>query len=1558
MKLDTETNTAKLSAQEKIALLKKQLSEKANKEKITYALSYGQKALYFLYMNSPESPAYNVAFTVRIISKPDTEALKKTFQKLINRHPSLRTNYKLADGIPVQEVSGYKSVSFEITDVSKLNDQQLKALVKKTNEIPFDLENDDLIKVYLFKASDENYVMLISMHHIVSDGWSIGIMFDEIKELYEAECDGKQITLPPLSMNYSDYVKAQQDFIQGNEGAQQLDHWKNELSGGLPVLNLPEDHQRPQIQTYNGATEYFTLRKDLIDKLKKLSQSEGTTLFATLLSAYQIFLHRYTGQEDVITGIPTAGRKTEFEKITGYFINPVSIRTDSSDDPLLKNFIGKVKKKILNGISNQDYPFPLLVEKMLQKRDPTRSPVFQTFFGLQKVQHNDVMQEMLVPNNTGEKVLWGKLTLEAYDISQQEGQFDLTVEFVEGKRIFSCAFKYNKDLFERDTIIRMTGHFTNLLEDIADNPGKRISQLEILSAKEKNLMLNEWNKTDFTFENFRCVHKLIEEQTIKTPDATAVVFKDQKLTYDELNKSANRLANYLIKHGVTKETFVGLCIERSPEMIIAILAVLKTGAAYIPIDTSYPQSRIEFMISDSKAGVIISQESVKDNLPPGISKTIFIDKDRKKISNENDSNIDADVSLNEVAYVIYTSGSTGTPKGVMIEHKSLSNHMMWMTHRFGFDSTDSVLQKTPFSFDASVWEFYLPLITGGKLVIAKPEGHMDISYLIDTIIKNNITTIQLVPTLLRMLLDENGIENCTSLKAVFCGGEALTYELKEKLFDKLDVKFYNFYGPTEVTIDSVYYECKKEDNNIPIGKPVYNTQAYIVDKFLNPVPIGVAGELLLGGIDVGRGYLNNKELTDDKFIKDIFRKRDTKLYKTGDLVKYRSDGNIDYLGRVDRQVKLRGYRIELEEIESKLTQNDAVKNCAVIVREDKPGSQKLVAYIVNDDKGKLSLNELKNDLRKSLPEYMIPNAFVFLDKIPMLPNGKTDRSSLPVPDAPALSDDNFAEAKLPVEKILSDIWKQILGLEKIGINDNFFELGGDSIISIQIISKANQSGIKITPKQIFQYQTIAELSLVAELVKEQNSDQGMVTGELPLTPVQHWFFERDLPEPQHYNHSVLLKVPKGLNSIYLKDALKEIISHHDALRLTFKIEDGKYSQFNAGISEDIPFYTEEAQDNDSLQSIIQKYQTSIDLSKAPLIKVVLFKIKDSEVDRLLIIVHHLCIDGISWRILLEDLYNVYISLNAGKKFKLSAKTDSFKDWSIRINELADTDGINNEKDHLLSLSNFNFKDIPLDIENGKKLNTIDSAETIRIDIEEALTQSLLKEVPKAYNTQINDILLAALSMAYAEWSCEKRMLISLEGHGREEIFETSDVSRTIGWFTSMFPVMLEVSDKNDAGELIKSTKEKLRSIPSNGIGFGMLRYNCSDDKIRNDIKNINIPEIIFNYLGQFSESIATGSDWKFGKDAIILDQNKQGQRSHLMEINAMIIDNKLKMEFTYSKNFHKEETIITFANLYKNSLIRIIQHCTETDSGGFTPSDFSAAGLDQQELDNLLSNLN
>ena len=1546
------------------------MSEKANKENKIFPLSYGQQALYFLNLNSPESSAYNVAFTARILSHLNTDSLRKSFQRLLNKHQILRTTYFLKDGRPVQEIHGYQEIFFDVINCEGLSDTEVS---KKVNDIygkPFDLEIGPVFKIYLFKISTGNNILLINMHHICSDGWSIGIMLNELKDFYSAENGETNINFHNNNFEYSDFIKYQRELVDSEKGEDYWKYWQNELSGELSVLSLPTDKPRPPIQSFKGKTVYFYLDNELVNSIKNFSKKEGTTLFVTLHTVFQILLHKYSGQNEIIIGSPTAGRNnSDFQNIVGYFINPVSIKGNFTDDITFKNFLKQIKQKVLGAMSNQDFPFPVIVERLLKKRDASRLPVFQTFFGLQKVTGDNHIQEILVPGNKDVKVQWGKLLLEPYQLSQQEGQFDLLLEFFEGEKLFTGVLKYNSEIFEEDRIVKMSCHLKTLLKEITKDPEKIISEYKIISNDEENQIINDWNSTEEIYDTTKLIHELFTDKAYTTPDKTAAEIGNIKLTYKELDDLSNQLANYLIKNGVKPDTLVGIFIERSLEMIISLLGIMKAGGAYVPIDPSYPKERIEYMAEDSQVKIILTSKESSVNLPETNTKIICTDINDNEFINESVNNPLIKILPENLAYMIYTSGSTGKPKGAMNTHGAILNRLLWMKNYLNINADENIIQKTTFSFDVSVWEFFLPLISGAKLVFAKPEGQKDTDYLVDEIINKNITLMHFVPSMLQVFLENENAAKCNSLKKVICSGEELTMNLQKTFFDKFkNTELHNLYGPTEAAVDVTYWKCDKESklNFIPIGKPVANTQIYILDSQLNIQPVGIPGELYIGGVQVGKGYYNRIELSSEKFIKDIFSKDENdKLYKTGDLVRYMNDGNIEYLGRIDNQIKIRGFRIELGEIEFALNNYTGIKEAIVIAKEIKKGDKRLISFIVSEKGKEVSVNDIRNFLKIKLPEYMIPSQIILLDELPLSLNGKVDRNKL---SAYEFSRDElqteYKEATVPVEEILVRIWKNILAVDKIGVNDNFFELGGDSIISIQIISQAIQNGLRITPKQIFQYQTIAELASVVEYSAPVILNQNEVTGDISLTPVQHWFFEYTFENPDKFNHSVLLKVPSGLNENALEETMSMILKHHDALRLRFVKEEKIWKQNNSEFKKENIFSVKDfSQIKDSsileteINLNISENQESLSLKNGPLIKSILYKLGTDE-DRLLIIVHHICIDGISWRILLEDIYKCYTSISKREVVKLPSKTTSFKEWSNSLRIFADSDKLKSEKQYWELTEKIIADELPKDISSDKSLNTAESADTLMLEFDEEKTDSLLKDIPNVYKTKINDILLSALVLAVDKWSGIQKIKINLEGHGREVLTDSKDISRTIGWFTAIYPVILNSENKNDLGELIKTVKEDLRKIPENGTGYGILKYLSENAKIKNKFKDSSEPEIIFNYLGQINEAIVNGADWKFGKEPIILSQNKNDIRKHFIEINSFIMSNKLMMNFVYSKNIHSKESIELIVKHYRDSLINIIEHCKTPEAGGYTASDFEESGLNQQELDNLLANLN
>ena len=1064
--------------------------------KTIYPLSRGQEAMWLIYQIAPESVAYNIFITAKIYSYLKIPVVNRVWQKIIEKHPILRTTYTSHEGKPVQQVNQQLNFSVGVIDASEWSEDHLREKIYAIADTPFNLEKDSVLRVNLFTLSPEDHILLLTMHHIAGDMWSFNLLLGEFQTSYTNEIkrisQGQPETVDSLSekKSYADFVHWQSEMLSGSKGEKQWQYWQKQLAGELPILNLLPDKPRPPVKTYQGASYIAKLDEQLIEKLKHLALATGTTLYRILLTVFYVQLYRYTNQTDILIGSPMRGRTgKEFKEIVGYFSNLTVLRVFVEENATFTELLAQVSKIVRQAQKHQDYPFSLLVEKLQPQRDPSRSPFCQVSFTWQ-AQTWCEQKENLSPSQEP------MLQMAPYLLGHQRGaDFDLSLMVMEAAETFQLNWQYNTDLFEDTTITPMAGHFVTLLESIVENPQQPVSLLPLLTQREQHQLLVEWNNTKAEYPSNKCIHQLFEEQVERTPDAVAVVFEGQQLTYNELNCRANQLAHYLQSLGVKPDTLVGICVERSLEMIVGLLGILKAGGAYVPLDPDYPIERLSFMLEDAAVKVLLTQQELIDKLPEHQAQLICLDADWELISQFSQDNPITDVQATNLAYVIYTSGSTGQPKGVMLSHSNLSNHMFWMQETFPLTKTDRVLQKTPFSFDASVWEFYAPLLVGGQLLIAQPGGHTDSDYLLKTIAQQQVTTVQLVPSLLQMLLEQGGIENCQLLKRVFCGGEILPVALQEKLLSQLNVNLCNLYGPTECCIDVTFWNCQREmyGQRIPIGRPISNTQIYILDSNLQSLPVGIPGELHIGGAGLARGYLNRPELTQEKFIPNPFSNYpDSRLYKTGDLARYLPDGNIEYLGRIDNQVKIRGFRIELGEIETVLKQHSQVQSSVIIDQEDTSGNKRLVAYIVPQKETTPTPNELRQFLKEKLPDYMIPSAFVIMESLPLTPNGKIDRRALPETNLCGEIELNFVAPRNLEEEILAKIWSQVLRVEPVGIYDNFFELGGDSILTIQIITRARKAGLELTPKQLFTHQNIAELAAVATRVTQSQTEPEIV----------------------------------------------------------------------------------------------------------------------------------------------------------------------------------------------------------------------------------------------------------------------------------------------------------------------------------------------------------------------------------------------------------------------------------------------------------------------------------
>jgi amino acid adenylation domain-containing protein len=1248
---------ANLSAEEKRALLAQLLREKVKESKSLFPLSQGQQALWFLYKLVPHSWAYNTLFTARILSPVDIPALRRTFQGLISRHPSMRTTYTERDGKPFGQIHEDVEVQVEEIDASTWNWDELKEQVTQEARRPFNLEQGSVMRVSLFTRSPKDHILMLAIHHIASDFWSLLILMDELRLLYSAEKTGTQASLPPQNLSYVDYVGWQNKMLAGAAGERLWAYWREQLAGELPVLNLPTDSPRSPVQTYQGASHSFRLTEELAQRLKGLAQAQKATLYMTLLAAFQVLLYRYTGQEDILVGCPTFGRtQREFTEIVGYFVNPVVLRANLAGNPTFQAFLSQVRQTVLGAIGHQDYPFPLLVERLQPNRDPSRSPIFQVLFALQKPQQFEEVVQLFAPSETASPVNWAGLELEPFEIPQQEGQFDLTLEMFEAGESLFGVFKYNTDLFETDTITRMSGHFQTLLEAIVTHPQQRVSQFPLLSEAERHQLLVEWNNTQAEYPQSRCLHQLFEAIVEQTPDAVAVVFENSVLTYRQLNNRGNQLAHHLQALGVGPEVLVGICVERSLDMLVGLLGILKAGGAYLPLDPAYPSERLTFMLEDSQAPVLLTQKGVVDLLLTSGTRVVYLDTDSEAIARNSQSNPTSNVTGNNLAYAIYTSGSIGKPKGVQVLHSAVVNFLTSMRRCPGLTDQDTLLSVTTLSFDIAALEIFLPLSVGARLVMVSRSVANDGTELLERLNYCGATVMQATPATWRLLLAA-GWSGSHPMK-ILCGGEALSRELANQLLDQ-GASLWNLYGPTEATIWSTIYQVDNTDGAVSIGRPIANTQIYLLDEYLQPVPVGVPGELYIGGAGLARGYLNRPELTAQKFIANpLSQDPNARLYKTGDLARYQSDGNIEYLGRIDHQVKVRGFRIELGEIEAVLSQHPMVQQSVVIVREDIPGNQQLVAYLVpHPEQTPPTVGELRQFLKQQLPEYMAPSAFVTLDSLPLTPNGKVDRRALPSPEIARLEvETTFVAPRTPIEEMLAFIWADILGVKQVGIHDNFFELGGHSLLATQVMSRVRSTlAVELPLGSLFKNPTVLGL---AECVETALSvGQSIVAPpllpiarsvEIPLSFAQArlWFLDQLEPGNAFYNIPAAVRLSGQLNVVALEQSLNQIISRHEALRTNFVTVNGQPVQVIASTLTltlpvvDLRQLPESQRERDCQRLANEEAVQPFDLATEPLVRTKLLQLSESE-HVLLLTMHHIVSDGWSMGVLVRELAALY-----------------------------------------------------------------------------------------------------------------------------------------------------------------------------------------------------------------------------------------------------------------------------------------------------------------------------
>ena len=1243
-----------------------------------YPLSYGQQALWFMYKLAPESAAYNVAAAARILADLDAQALKRAFQSLVDRHPSLRTIFYAKDGEPVQRINERLEVCFQQADGSTLSEALIEKRIVEEAHRPFNLERDPLLRITLLRRSSQEHILLLVAHHIVVDFWSLGVLLHELGMLYESERSGGAATLAPLALSYTDYARWQSEMLAGAEGERLRTYWLKQLGGKLPTLELPTDRPRPTVQTYAGASQSFKIARELTDSLKALARTSNATLYAVLLAAFQVLLHRYSDAEDILVGSPTAGRtRAEFRNVVGYFVNPVILRADLSDDPTFDKFLDSVRQNVLSALTYQDYPFNLLVEQLQPERDPGRPSLFQVMFVLQKAPLLDEQElAAFALGEAGAKIQLGSLSLESIPLRQRVAQFDLTLAMAEADSGLAGSFEYNTDLFDAATISRLSENFKCLLKAIVIGPRERISKIAALSESERSLLV-EWNQSRADYTNDQCIQQVFEAQAESSPEAVAVIFEDKRLGYGELNRRANQLAHHLIKLGIGPEASVGVCLERSVEMIVALLAILKSGGVYVPLDPQYPKERLAFMMGDLQARVLLTEQKLATRLPLDAlpSEVIRLDRDWDAIAHESDVNPQNRAEPDNLAYVIYTSGSTGTPKGVCVSHRVAVEHFLVVQKEYGLRASDVVLQFASFSFDVSL-EQILPTLFTGASVALRGEEIWSPAQFIRKVSELGLTVINPATAYWHQLIkdsvaDEAEIIN-NRLRLVLAGGDTMLPE-SVRLWQQSQfssARLLNAYGPTEATITSTTFGVppgfcdESSPRRIPIGRPLDNRTMHILDRRGNLAPIGVAGELHIGGNLLARGYLNRPELTAERFIPDRFSNEPgERLYKTGDLARYLADGNIEFLGRIDNQVKVRGFRIELGEVEAALARHADVRECVVEAREEAGGDKRLVAYVVAYDNRTITANHLRDFLKQRLPDYMVPAAVVLLEKLPLTPNGKIARRKLPPPDWSRSSlAESFTAPRTPIEEMLAGICAEVLRVERVSIHDNFFEMGGHSLLATKVVSRILDAlRIELPLSSVFESPTVERLAEKIEALMRAGQPTRLPAlkrisreGSLPLSFAQQrlWLLDQLGPGSPAYNIPFIIRLKGRADRDALERSISEIFARHEALRAAFITVEGRPRQIITPAHPvpvpliDLTHLPEREREAEAMRMALEESRQPFNLAQGPLLRAKLLRLGGEDY-MVVVTTHHIASDGWSAEIFARELAALYQCLSEG-----------------------------------------------------------------------------------------------------------------------------------------------------------------------------------------------------------------------------------------------------------------------------------------------------------------------
>ncbi|RBL90546.1 non-ribosomal peptide synthetase [Chitinophaga flava] len=1471
-------------------------------------LSFGQERLWFI-DRLQGSQQYHMVASLRLKGNLNATALETALQTIISRHEALRTVIKINSitGIAGQHILNKDHWQLHTMDTPVALQESIAALISQ----PFDLSADYMIRAHLIRQDATEHMLVLIIHHIASDGWSIGNLIKELVTLYHSYAADISVQLKPLPLQYADYALWQRKYVTGNLLDKQLAYWKEQLAGS-GQLSLPTDYERPPVLSTRGAMLEFNIDKTLIEKLNNLSQQQGATLFMTMLAAFKVLLYRYGGQEDISVGSGVAGRtQEETEEMIGFFVNTLVMRSRINADMPFDLFLQQVKETTLNAYMNQDVPFDRVVEVVLDKRDLSLNPLFQVVFMLQNTPKMPALD------------LAGVVVSEESYVATTS-LFDMSFFVKEAEDGLRIDVEYCTDLFREETILRLLKYYHHLLEAVVNAPKQPLRELDMLGQEERHQLLVTFNskRRDYSADAHKTIVDIFEEQVALAPNAAALAFGDIEMTYQELNERVNQLAHYLRVEGVTTEKLVPVFLERSPEMIIAILAILKAGGAYVPVDTEYPLERIAYILEDTSASMIITSRNCRNGLPLNDKRSIIeIDVMADHLQRMPVSLLrNSAVTAGHMAYLIYTSGSTGTPKGVMVEHGSVVNLTRAMKEELRLQPGMKTLQFASVGFDAACYEIFNTLLSGGCLVLAEKETLLSGAMLEALVNRHTISVAVLPPSYLNAMKDHLGC-----LQTIVSAGEPLSRSLALYIQSK-GIRLINAYGPTEGTVcASLTDRPVLDDNTVVIGQPVANVPLYVLDEWNDLVPLGGVGELCIGGVQVARGYLNRLTLTNERFITNPFG--EGRLYKTGDMVRWLPDGNLVYLGRRDEQVKIRGHRIELGEIENVLEEHEEISKAVVLVKTDDNGNKQLIGYVLGNDT--INKENIFHFLRGRLPDYMVPAQLIELLSLPTTSSGKVDKKAL----LEAVKDMQIATAaqeapRNETERHLVTIWQELLGVSGIGIHNNFFELGGDSIITIQVVNRAKHYGYVLQPKDLFMHQTIAELAtlLAGQEVKHITGEQGYLSGECGLLPVQQWYLSDESNVSDHFIQSLPVEINKAISVEILSAAITHLISFHDSLRFAYSNSSGQWQQWYGNDNGTIEVVDLRAASEDNLAAEIifweDKYKHSLSMRDGKLVCAVLFLTPEKiPSNRLLMAIHHLGVDIVSWSIIFDDLDRLLGDLLVGREVSMVSKSSSYREWYHALQHYGQTERLLSQRDYWQRATD-QYCPLPTD-KHYEGLVRINEMTAHRVRLNVSLTRKLLHEVAQAYQTEVNDLLLSALALTLSEWMDSDKVSVGFEKHGREDISSDIDISHTTGWFTTLSPVLLDASAGEDTGMLIQTIKRQLNEVPDKGLGFGVLKYiNKEAGLIGKDPW-----DIIFNYHGQIG-NVSSSHKW------IALTGTSSELKmigSYTMQfkifINSAVTDEELVIDWLYSTHHFQQSTIKALGTAYIKHLETLIHHC-------------------------------